>query len=149
QIFLCGVILLRLPDFIRAKTGHIVDAWEALAEETTPEGFLMSRAELRDHVHRVLGSVADACKKAAEESEKNGAAEDHADRRWQHGYSLNQLLAEYSALRIAALRSWMQDKKEFDRQDIQDIVKFNECIDGSSTRSTSRFVKKLDHAKDL
>ncbi len=52
-----------------------------------------------------------------------------------------QMVSEYRALRASVIRLWINTAGELARQDLDDLVRFNESIDQALAESTSRFTK--------
>ncbi len=67
------------------------------------------------------------------------AAEAHALDRLQEGLSIEEMMAEYRALRASVLRLWQARVKKAHAFDLQDMLRFNEAIYQSLTESIARF----------
>jgi len=76
------------------------------------------------------------------------AAETHAVLRAKSGFDINQLAAEYRALRASVLRQWM-DACQLDELGLEDIVRFNEAIDQAIAESIAFFSAQVDQARNL
>ncbi len=113
---------MRLADFILQEMETIVAEWEAFAATRVPAATGLSAAALRDHAHQILNAVAKDLRTPQtrhEQSEKSRgnapvieaapetAAQTHAVLRARAGFDINQLVAEYRALRSSVLRLWI------------------------------------------
>jgi len=75
------------------------------------------------------------------------AAQTHALLRAQSGFAINQLAAEYRALRASVLRLWV-DACSPESPDFDDIVRFNEAIDQAIAESIGFFSAQIDQARN-
>ena len=113
---------MRLYDFIVRDIDRLVTEWEAFAATQLPAAAAMSPLALRDHAQQILEAVAADLRTAqtreAQQAKSKGltpslpgapetAAQTHAVLRARSGFDINQLAAEYRALRASVLRLWM------------------------------------------
>jgi len=154
---------MRLPDFIQANLEEILTEWEAFAKTLYPASARMTPRQLRDHAQQILAAVvADLRTRQtdAEQSEKSmgrapvslnapeTAAQTHASLRAQSGIDINQMAAEYRALRASVLRLWERNS-EPGVDALQDLIRFNEAIDQALTESISFFSAQVDRSRNL
>jgi hypothetical protein len=66
------------------------------------------------------------------------AASYHGRTRAIAGFGLNQMVAEYRALRASVLRRWASDQRLV-TSPIDDILRFNEAIDRAVAESLAQF----------
>ena len=112
--------LMRLADFILRDMEPILAAWEAFASVQLPAAKHMKSLALRDHARQILEAVAKdlstSQSREAQTAKSLGqaplligapetAAQTHALLRAQSGFDINQLAAEYRALRASVLGS--------------------------------------------
>lgn len=76
------------------------------------------------------------------------AAQTHAVVRARSCFNINQLAAEYRALRASVLRLWM-DECEPSEINLDDVVRFNEAIDQKIVESIGLFSAQVDQARNL
>lgn len=76
------------------------------------------------------------------------AARTHAVLRARGGFDINQLIAEYRALRASVLRLWL-DTHQLDTDHLEDIFRFNEAIDQAVAESVGVFTAQVDQARNL
>jgi signal transduction histidine kinase len=154
---------MRLAEFIRHNVEAILADWEAFAASLLPAAADLSSLALRDHAPQILEAVATDLttpQSRQEGSEKSkgraakveGAAETaaqtHAVLRARGGFDINQLVAEYRALRASVLRLWI-DASPLDQTASEDIIRFNEAIDQAVAESVGHFHAQVERARNL
>jgi signal transduction histidine kinase len=154
---------MRLAQFILSETETILAEWETFAATLLPAAEGMSSLELRDHARQILEAVAkdlstpqtrrepfDKSRGLAAPVERapETAAQTHAVLRARRGFDINQLCAEYRALRATVLRLWLE-RGVTERSDLDDITRFNEAIDQALTESVSFFSSQVDRSRNL
>jgi signal transduction histidine kinase len=68
--------------------------------------------------------------------------------RARSGFDINQLVAEYRALRASVLRLWL-DANPLEADGVEDIIRFNEAIDQAIAESVSHFNDQVEQARNL
>lgn len=152
---------VRLADFILANRERILQKWEDFAKTIVPEADL-SRRELRDHADQMLQELAADLKTAQTDREQilkseglgphsrtDSAAEIHAEDRLGSGFSMDQMISEYRALRASVLSLWSQEIKKGIEFEIEDMTRFNEAIDQMLAESVSRYSESVNRANNL
>ncbi|MGE0756551.1 MAG: ATP-binding protein [Pirellulaceae bacterium] len=154
---------MRLAEFIRSNMESILAEWEAFAATLLPAAAGLNSLSLRDHAPHILEAVAKDLgtpQSREEQSEKSKgqaptmesapetAAQTHAVLRARGGFDINQLVAEYRALRASVLRLWMDDSR-LDENGVEDIVRFNEAIDQAVAESVGHFHTQVELARNL
>ena len=152
---------MKLSDFIRANLECILQEWEDFASTIEPL-VDANKKELRDHAAEVLKVVADDLDTPQAEHESiakskglapqvtdDTAAEIHGADRVAAGFTGEQVMAEYRALRSSVLRLWARQVEITTAGDIQDMIRFNEAIDQAQTESMARYAKMLREAQNL
>jgi signal transduction histidine kinase len=76
------------------------------------------------------------------------AAQTHALLRARAGFNINQLAAEYRALRASVLRLWA-DECEPVVPDLDDVIRFNEAIDQALAESVAFFSAQVEQSRNL
>jgi len=154
---------LRLADFILADMENILVEWEAFAASQLPAASAMDSLELRDHAEEILKAVAkDIVQPQTPEEEgaksrgqgrksaaaTETAAQTHALLRSRSGFDINQMTAEYRALRASVLRRWAAACGPA-APDVQDVIRFNEAIDQAIAESVARFAEQAEQARNF
>ena len=155
---------MRLHDFILANREQILLEWETFARTCAPASVTMDVKALRDHANEMLTVIATDLKtsqNAYEQSEKSKghapltgssratAAEEHGAGRAESGFTVEQMVAEYRALRASVLRLWTRAHGELQSADIEDLTRFNEAIDQALAESVSQFNENVENAKEM
>lgn len=143
---------MRLSAFIAQNKESIVQAWEDFARTIEPPACAMDRKALRNHAAFILDTIRldlDTAQSPAEQSLKSWGegpqtslqtyAQSHAVQRLQKGYTINQLVSEYRALRASVLRLWADNSKEVMPSDLGDMTRFNEAVDQAVAESVQRY----------
>jgi signal transduction histidine kinase len=123
----------------------------------------MTTLALRDHAPKILEAVAkdlatSQTREAQSEKSKGRApkvtgapetaAQTHAVLRARSGFDINQLVAEYRALRASVLRLWIE-ASPLDEPGVEDVIRFNEAIDQAVAESVGHFHAQVERARNL
>jgi signal transduction histidine kinase len=154
---------MRLAEFILHDMGVILAEWEAFAATLLPAAAGMTPLALRDHAQHILEAVAKdlttAQTREAQSEKSKGrapkvagapetAAQTHAVLRARSGFDINQLVAEYRALRASVLRLWI-DACPLDQPGVDDVIRFNEAIDQAIAESVGHFHAQVERTRNL
>lgn len=154
---------MRLAKFIPHNMESILAEWEAFAGTLLPAATGMTPLALRDHAQAILEAVVkdlETPQTREEQAEKSKgraleapgapetAAQTHAVLRAQSGFDINQLVAEYRALRATVLRLWMEERR-LTELEVQDLIRFNEAIDQAVAESVGHFHDQMDRTRNL
>lgn len=154
---------MQLADFILRDMETILVEWEAFAAVQLPAARHMTSRALRDHAREILEAVAKDIStpqsREAQTAKSRGlapalasapetAAQIHALLRARSGFDINQLAAEYRALRASVLRLWGDDSPP-EKRHLDDIIRFNEAIDQALAESVAFFSAEVDQARNL
>ncbi|KVV49344.1 histidine kinase [Burkholderia territorii] len=154
---------MRLADFIVRNMEPILVQWEAFAATLLPASKGMDSRGLRDHARQILEAVAKDLRTPQTREEQHEkslgrvrepananetAAQTHAVLRARRGFNINQLAAEYRALRASVLRLWI-DECQPSAPHLDDVIRFNEAIDQALAESVAFFTAQVEQARDL
>jgi signal transduction histidine kinase len=156
---------MRLSAFITDEIEPILDDWERYAAQI-PAARDMDRDELRDHARQILETVAkdlngsQTSEEQKKKSEGHGQAEQrnalvetaarqHASVRMKAGFSVEDLISEFRALRATVLRHWEKASNTMQRSDMRDMTRFNEAIDQAVAESVARHSALIRHTQDV
>jgi signal transduction histidine kinase len=155
---------MKLSEFLVASREPIMKEWVSFAGSCTPASSAMDIEALRDHASEMLSTIAtdlatpQSSEEQAEKSKGRAddgdpgsetAAEEHGDVRAESGFSMEQMVAEFRALRASVIRLWTEEKGELHSDDIKELTRFNEAIDQALAESVTRYNRNLDQAKDV
>ena len=142
---------MRLAPFIRQNVERILQEWQDFAVTLRPLSDA-SQVELRDRAKDMLITICvdldtvQVAQQSIDKSHGNApnvvddtASESHAVDRLQSGLTIEELLAEYRALRASVLRMWQSQNAYALQSHLQDMTRFNEAVDQSLTESIARY----------
>ena len=154
---------MRLADFILANREPILAEWAAFARTCSPASATMDVRAIRDHASEMLGVIAadlatpQSRREAVDKSQGHGPAVDpaavtaataHGAGRAESGFTVDQMVAEYRALRASVIRLWTKAQGTLAAEDVDDLTRFNEAIDQSLAESVARFNHAVEDAKE-
>jgi signal transduction histidine kinase/ActR/RegA family two-component response regulator len=154
---------MRLPDFIQANVERILAEWESFARSIWPDlpaDAALNPTDFRDHAEDILRATVSDMQSAQTASQQSAKSKGdggrglssvrvdkasvlHGTGRGASGFELWALVAEYRALRASVLRLWRESEPQPDLHDIEDVTRFNECIDQSLTEGIRSFTEKV------
>ncbi|MFM9428239.1 signal transduction histidine kinase [Variovorax sp. GrIS 2.14] len=152
-------VSMRLADFIDQNIETIVFSAEEFARTLDPAARHLDAEALRDHMPMILQAVAvdlrapqtrpaQQLKSLGQQQRPQGApesaAQTHAQLRAKAGFDIEQLVAEYRALRASVLRLWLGEASHFDDDASDDVVRFNEAIDQAVAESVAFYTAEVD-----
>ena len=147
---------MQLASFITAHRESILNEWEEFAKLTEPPPSTLDVAVLRDHASSMLDTVVKDLETPLtflERSEKlkghglradgKTPAESHAESKIASGYSIDQLVSEFRALRASVLKLWARESTSALAASPEDITRFNEAIDQSLADSVACYARRF------
>lgn len=153
---------MRLHEYVRDHREEIMAEWESFASSVSPAGGTMGVAALRDHADEMLTVIAadlltaqspeqqaEKSKGRAENTDVATAAEEHGAARAVSGFTIEEMVAEYRALRASVLSLWTRKEGELKADNIEDLIRFNEAIDQSLAESVTQFNENVEESKEM
>lgn len=153
---------MRLPDFILKNLEAILQAWEDYARTIQTPGADLDRAGLRDHAEQMLRAIVldlrttqtvqeqiDKAQGLAPPSDTETPAETHAVTRLMAGFSIDQMVSEYRALRTSVLRQWLKQVKGGTPLDVDDMNRFHEAIDQALAESIASYSRAVEASRNV
>lgn len=155
---------MSMAEFIKVHMEQILADWENYAKTLAPAAGDMDRSDLRDLAEAILRSVAADMERSQSESQRhqkshgnggdNGSpisevASRHATERLSEGFTLNQVIAEYRALRASVIRRWREERATGGAKELEELTRFNEAIDESLTEAANSYNNRMEDARDL
>jgi signal transduction histidine kinase len=155
---------MRLSVFINQQREPILVEWEMFARKLGTITESMDIEALRDHASEMLTVIAadletpqserqqrqKSVGDAPDESfEPPTAAEEHGADRAERGFSIDEMVSEYRALRASVIRLWMQTGDTLADTDIADMTRFNEAIDQALAESVARYTADLTESREM
>lgn len=152
---------MRLSDFILKNIEPILQTWEDFARSLETPGTPLDREDLRDHAHAMLLAIADDLRNtqsSQEQAEKSKghdpqndttAANVHALSRLLSGFTIEQVVAEFRALRASVIKQWVNDASRKADIDVEDMIRFNEAIDQALARSVGSYTEAVQASRNV
>jgi signal transduction histidine kinase len=153
---------MRLAEFIQDHADDILRAWDTFAKTNEPAALTMDGPALRNHAAQMLAVIAkdmgtpqtraqavDKSQARGPSADDNSAASTHGAARLVSGFTIDQLLAEYRALRSSVLRLWSDLGQPARDTDIDDITRFNEAVDQALAESVARYSAMIQHSQHM
>ncbi|WP_069262048.1 sensor histidine kinase [Paraburkholderia nodosa] len=154
---------MSLADFIETDLEGLIDDWATYALAISHEGTHLSESQLRDSAAQILAGIAadmrsmqSAAQQEAKSRHSGGSSESgfdqvaylHAEERLAHGFGINDVVAEFRALRATVLRRW-QINSPGGAEAFQEMIRFNEAIDQMLSESVRRYAQQTRRIGDL
>lgn len=151
-----------LAAFIRGNSERILSEWETFAR-ALPAGASMDVGALRDHAKAMLAAIAldletpqtptEQRDKAKGESDLDArqaptAAAEHGSGRAEVGFTVEQMVAEFRALRASVTRLWTAHQRQAGPAELDELIRFNEAIDQAIAESLTRYTRQIDRTKE-
>jgi signal transduction histidine kinase len=157
---------MRLAKFISANIEPILVEWEAFARSVTG-GTKLGKLALRDDAEPILRATVrdmESAQSLSQQSSKSkgdggaggtvsdrldGASVLHGVARVESGFNLIEVVSEYRALRASVLRLWRASSPQPELNDLDDITRFNECIDQSLGIGVASYTDRVDQTRGM
>lgn len=152
---------MKLSQFINEHLHEILEEWDGFARTLIPAATGMTDLALRNHAAQMLQEVArdlEAEQSEFEQSEKSKGkklsvvtsfASGHGTLRYESGFTLIQLIAEFRALRASVIHLWQPHIGQIDAASLYDMVRFNEAIDQAVAESIVMFSQETMRTQDM
>jgi signal transduction histidine kinase len=157
--------VMRLAEFIRVQREPILEEWEKFARSLGAVSEGMDIVALRDHASQMLMVIAtdlDTSQSDSQQHEKSVGnapadlvvkattpAEAHGADRAERGFSTDEMVSEFRALRASVLRLWTETRGVLTNDEVRELTRFNEAIDQALTESVSRYTGDLNQSKEM
>ncbi|WP_422422186.1 ATP-binding protein [Pseudomonas sp. GZD-222] len=152
---------MRLSEFILDQLEPILQEWDDFASTVdTPLPPLDSRG-LRNHAEQILRRVASDMRTSQPPPQQNDMsqgyglsdvetpAQTHGVTRLVAGFSLDQMVSEYRALRASVLGLWLAQESKEGANQVQEMVRFNAAIDQALAESISSYGQAVDTTRKM
>jgi RsbT co-antagonist protein rsbRD N-terminal domain len=145
---------MRLRSFISENLDEILVDWVAFARDQLPAAANMNQVALLDHGKLILQEIAADMGRPQDDDERQAKSEgnsssaststrlpsrSHARERERQGFRIEQMVAEYRALRATVLRLWTAASSSVQVEDLEDVTRFNEAVDQAIAESLQVF----------
>jgi signal transduction histidine kinase len=65
------------------------------------------------------------------------------------GFSINQVVAEFRALRASVMRQWMKQVNQDGSFEVDDVIRFNEAIDQALVESVASYTEAVQASHNI
>ena len=152
----------QISTFIREHLEPILNEWENFARGLSG-GDTMDVAALRDHARDMLIVIAEDLEKPqsarhradkskgrsdSDGSEQATAAQEHGAGRAESGFTVEEMVAEFRALRASVIGLWSRTKGTAGSAELDDLTRFNEAIDQAIAESIARYAAQISQSKE-
>ncbi len=156
--------VMRLPDFIARNLDAILADWVLFARAQLPAAAALDEVALLDHARLILEEIVADMHRPQDGAQQQAKSEGqsvlasashgvpsriHARQRERQGFEIEQMVAEYRALRATVLRLWRAASTVLHAEDLEDLIRFNEAVDQAIAESLETFVAEVDKARNL
>lgn len=154
-----------LADFIEANIPALVDDWAEYAVGISQDESQLSEDQLRNSAADILTAIATDMREPqsamqqqsksrgenhAPQSRFNQVARLHAEDRLSHAFGINDVVAEFRALRATVLRRWQVTvTSPAGASAFQQMIRFNEAIDQVLAESVRHYAQRTERIRDL
>ena len=152
---------MRLSAFVAANIEPILAEWEDFARSTIPATGTMTTLAIRDHAREILVTIVADMESAQTEAQRHrksegrapatgirSSADKHGSLRQLVGFDLNQLGAEFRALRATVLRLWAAQARSAGPEELEEVTRFNEGIDQALAESIASYSEHVATSRD-
>jgi signal transduction histidine kinase len=150
-----------LKDFILNEMESILRAWEDFARGVDTSMQALDAKGLRNHAEHILKAVSadmslsqteqqqiDKAQGRGPQSDADGPSRTHAMTRLVAGFSMDQMVSEYRALRSSVLRLWFAQESGHQDEHLQQVIRFNEAIDQALAESIATYGAAVERTRD-
>ncbi|AHG40373.1 sensor histidine kinase [Pseudomonas syringae CC1557] len=152
---------MRLSGFILKNIEPIVQEWTDFAHTMATPGEPLDTKELRDHAEQMLRAIATDLQtdQSSQEqvdksqgqlvSDDQTAAKTHAITRLMSGFTIDQVVSEFRALRASVIKQWMIQETANTKLQMEDMIRFNEAIDQALAESISSYTSAVQASRNI
>ena len=153
---------MRLSDLILENLEPILQAWEDFARTIETPGADLDSEALRDHAEQMLRAIVSDLRtkqtKREQAAKSQGqaplndeetAAETHAITRLMAGFTIDQMVSEYRALRASVVIQWMRQVKSGATINVDDMTRFHEAIDQALAESIASYSRAVEASRNV
>ncbi|WP_440089681.1 sensor histidine kinase [Pseudomonas fragariae (ex Marin et al. 2024)] len=151
---------MRLHEFILQHIEQILSAWEGFARSIETPMPSMDSIGLRNHAGHILATIAEHMQTTQSERQQiaksrghgpvtgnDASSRTHAMTRFTAGFTMDQMVSEYRALRSSVLRLWLADRRADHEHDVQDMIRFNEAVDQALVESIATYGEVVESTR--
>ena len=153
-----------LAAYIEENLDRLISGWVEFARTRLTAADSMSDEALRSGGEALLRAIVGDMRRArfaqVQKERSEGdlpefhsavtvTARDHAEARLESGFTLDEILSEYRALRTSVLRGWMSEKRPINGDAFEEVVRFDDAMGQSLTEAISWFNDAVTRAQNI
>jgi signal transduction histidine kinase len=154
---------MRMSEFLLENIELILAEWVQFAR-TIPDKPERSRVQLLDHAREMLVVIAhdmETEQSSIEQHDKSrgrrvrtalaedSPAQSHGGDRLEQGFTINEIVSEYRAIRASVVRLWTLKTGTGNGSSLLELIRFNEAVDESMTESVARYTSRIERERTL
>ena len=154
---------MRMSEFLLENIDAILAEWEEFAR-TIPTKSARSRVQLLDHAREIIGVIARDMETEQSTTEQraksrglrsrtvateDSPAQSHGADRLEQGFTINEIVSEYRAIRASVVRLWTVRMEKNNESNLLELIRFNEAVDESMTDSVARYTSRIERERTL
>jgi signal transduction histidine kinase len=155
---------VNLATFIESNIDALLHDWVAQAQRLGVAASLAQDVNFEDSARLLLEQIAQDMQHAQSDVQRDAKsfgqlpdnaegitriARTHADERLAQGFSLDDVVAEFRALRASVVRHWLDLPSEDATARLNELVRFDESVDQALTESIARYSTSLARVREL
>ncbi|MEX3937250.1 sensor histidine kinase [Paraburkholderia phymatum] len=155
---------MHLADFIESHLDLLVADWISFARRLTDDSQDLSDDELKDLAAQLMLAIAADLRaphlnigriatlhagRFAGPATISRVARGHAEERHRHGFTLDQMVAEFRAMRVSVTRRWTTHAEDNLATTLDELVRFNEALDQALSESIAHYTTQLSRTRDM
>ena len=156
---------MRLAYFIDSHIDAILNEWDKFSASLYPAAGESTSSALRDHAGDLLRTIAEDLRTAQTAEEQQVKPQATPERKWRppgtpaeihavlraaSGFTIQQLVSEYRALRASVLRLYEGAfRSEIYREAFHDIRRFNEAVDQAIAESVDFYSLEVERWRNV
>jgi signal transduction histidine kinase len=154
---------MRMSQFLLENIDAILAEWEEFAR-TIPAKSERSTTQLLDHAREMILVIArdmETEQSSAEQHAKSrglrdrlpltedSPAQSHGGDRLEQGFTINEIVSEYRAIRASVVRLWTVKVGKGNGSNLLEMIRFNEAVDEAMTESVVRYTSRIERERTL
>lgn len=154
---------MRMSEFLLENIDAILAEWEEFAR-TIHTKSERSRVQLLDHAREMIVVISldmETDQSSTEQRAKSrglrnrtvatedSPAQSHGGDRLEQGFTVNEIVAEYRAIRASVVRLWTVKMGKNNESGLLELIRFNEAVDESMTDSVARYTSRIERERTL
>ena len=155
--------MMRMSEFLLENIDPILAEWEEFAR-TIPTKSPRSRAQLLDHAREIIVVIAHDMETEQSSTEQraksrglrrytelteDSPAQSHGGDRLEQGFTINEIVSEYRAIRASVVRLWTVRMEKNNESNLLELIRFNEAVDESMTDAVARYTSRIERERTL